>query len=73
MLGHVLEELILDIYYQKAALGVVINSIRKEYIRLAQKQLNLYFALDKYFNKQENNMENVRESLRTKINSEHQM
>lgn len=56
----------------KAALGVVINSIRKEYIRLAQKQLNLYFALDKYFNKQENNMENVRESLRTKINSEHQ-
>lgn len=56
----------------KAALGVVINSIRKEYIRSAQKQLNLYFALNKYFNKQENNMENVRESLRTKINSEHQ-
>lgn len=56
----------------KAALEVVINSIRKEYIKLAQKQLNLYFALNKYFNKQENNMENVRESLRTKINGEHQ-
>lgn len=56
----------------KAALEVVINSIRKEYIKFAQKQLNLYFALNKYFNKQENNMENVRESLRTKINGEHQ-
>ena len=56
----------------KAALEVVINSIRKEYIKSAQKQLNLYFALNKYFNKQENGMEGIRESLRTKINSEHQ-
>lgn len=56
----------------KAALEVVINSIRKEYIKLAQKQLNLYFALNKYFNKQENDMEGIRESLRTKVNSEHQ-
>lgn len=56
----------------KAALEVVINSIRKEYNKLAQKQLNLYFALNKYFNKQENDMDNIRESLRTKINSEHQ-
>ncbi|WP_281518346.1 hypothetical protein [Thomasclavelia cocleata] len=56
----------------KAALEVVINSIRKEYIKSAQKQLNLYFALNKYFNKQENDMEGIRESLRTKINSEHQ-
>lgn len=56
----------------KAALEVVINSIRKEYIKSAQKQLNLYFALNKYFNKQENDMEDIRESLRTKVNSEHQ-
>lgn len=56
----------------KAALEVVINSIRKEYIKSAQKQLNLYFALNKYFNKQENDMESIRERLRTKINSEHQ-
>lgn len=56
----------------KAALEVVINSIRQGYIYTAQKQLNLYFALNKYFNKQENGMENVRESLRTKINGEHQ-
>lgn len=56
----------------KAALEVVINSIRKEYIKLAQKQLNLYFALNKYFNKQENDMDNIRENLRNKINSEHQ-
>ncbi|WP_455684635.1 hypothetical protein [Thomasclavelia sp.] len=56
----------------KAALEVVIYSIRKEYIKSAQKQLNLYFALNKYFNKQENNMEDVRENLRIKINGEHQ-
>ena len=56
----------------KAALEVVINSAKDGYIKSAQKQLNLYFALNKYFNKQENDMEGIRESLRSKINSEHQ-
>lgn len=57
----------------KAALEVVINSIRQGHIFIAQKQLNLYFTLNKYFNKQENNMEDIIEGLRIKINAEKQI
>lgn len=57
----------------KAALEFVIYSIKKGYLKKAQKQLNLYFSLNEYFNKKENGVENIREVLRAKINAEHQM
>ena len=43
------------------------------HIKLAQRQFNLYFAINEYFNKQENGMKDLRESIRTKINSQQQM
>lgn len=57
----------------KAALEIIIYSIKEKNFKIAQKQLNLYFALNKYFNKQENNMEDIIEGLRIKINAEKQI
>ena len=57
----------------KAALETTIHSIKMGHIKLAQRQFNLYFAINEYFNKQENGMKDLRESIRTKINSQQQM
>lgn len=54
------------------AMDFIKCSIQKGYIKKARKQLNLYFALNKYFNGEENNMENIRDSLRNKINADNQ-
>lgn len=63
----------IGIILTKAALEFVIYSIKEGYLKKAQKQLNLYFALNEYFNQKENGMEGIRDVLRTKINAEHQM
>lgn len=57
----------------KATLEIIIYSIKEKNIKTAQKQLNLYFALNKYFNKEDSGMEDIRENLRTKINATQQM
>ena len=55
------------------AFDMVKYSLQKGYLKKAQKQLNLYFSLNKYFNNEEINMVNVRDSLRKKINAEKQL
>lgn len=57
----------------KAALDITKYSIKMGYLNSAKKQMNLYFALNKYFSQKENDMEDIRDVLRTKINAEHQM
>ena len=55
------------------AFDMIKYSLQKGYLKKAQKQLNLYFSLNKYFNNEEINMVNVRDSLRKKINAEKQL
>ena len=55
------------------AFDMVKYSLQKGYLKKAQKQLNLYFSLNKYFNNEGINMVNVRDSLRKKINAEKQL
>ena len=55
------------------AFDMVKYSLQKGYLKKAQKQLNLYFSLNKYFNNEEINMVNLRDSLRKKINAEKQL
>ena len=47
--------------------------LKNGYLKKAQKQLNLYFSLNKYLNNEEINMVDVRGSLRKKINAEKQL
>ena len=54
---------------KEVALDMVKYSLRKGYYKKAQKQLNLYFSLRKYFNNEVINMSDVRTSLRNKINA----
>ena len=54
---------------KEVASDMVKYSLRKGYYKKAQKQLNLYFSLRKYFNNEVINMSDVRTSLRNKINA----
>ena len=55
------------------AFDMVKYSLKNGYLKKAQKQLNLYFSLNKYLNNEEINMVDVRGSLRKKINAEKQL
>lgn len=47
----------------------ITHSINNGYFVKVQKQLNLWFALDTYFNEKENVMDTIIDTLRTKINA----
>lgn len=57
---------------KEVSLQMVKYSLQNGYFKKAQKQLNLYFSFDKYFNNKEINMANVRDSLRKKLNADNQ-
>lgn len=58
---------------KEVSLQMVKYSLQNGYFKKAQKQLNLYFSFDKYFNNKEINMANVRDSLRKKLNADNQL
>lgn len=62
----------IEMVLKEVSLQMVKYSLQNGYFKKAQKQLNLYFSFDKYFNNKEINMANVRDSLRKKLNADNQ-